>query len=145
MRLWAAVPRFRITAGLFFVSGMACFALTAQAADMSTLRLDGGDGYHFGRQADAPQGVIDPYSGELLEPGAFTEGFGAPQKSFAYEQQGTAATAGLSYTITRGVTLNLDPVEQRFHSDLNLGGKEKKRFKLRLNSKQVKVMFVYRY
>lgn len=93
-----------------------------------------------------PQGVIDPYTGRFVDIDAFVASdYTAPRRSFAYAKQGSAAGSGLSYQVTDGIALNFDPAERRINTDLNLGGSEKKRLKLRVTGKSAKVVFSYKF
>lgn len=103
------------------------------------------DSYISGQHNAPRDGVIDPYTGQEVEIGNTLQNeFTAPYMSYLRESQ-TGTQQGLSYSLGRGLSLNYDPATQRVHSEMNLTGDDKKRFRLRVKPGEYKAVFTYRW
>ncbi len=103
------------------------------------------DAYISGQQS-APKGSItDPYTGQEVELGNTMQNeFTAPYMSYMRESQSSTGD-GLSYNLGKGLSLNYDPTTQRVHTEMNLTGSDKNRFRLRVKPGEYKAVFTYRW
>lgn len=103
------------------------------------------DEYISGQHAPLRGGVIDPYTGQEVEVGTTLQNqFTAPYMSYLRESQ-DPNQPGLTYDLGHGLSLNYDPTTRRVHSEINLTGDERRRFRLRVKPGEYKAVFVYRW
>ncbi len=138
-------PFFCLSALLASLFAPQAKAFDEEGSAYSHLQIDYQNRY-VTEQQSAPQGFLDPYSGEYVEIGSFVDSdYSAPRNSYQYAIQDDNGQYGLSYQITKGLSLNVDPTTRRLHSDLNLTGSEKRRLRLRINPKRFKVEYEIRW
>lgn len=126
---------------------LGCLTFPAPALSQAhhPLGINAFDPYISGPHGAPPGGVIDPYTGEEVEVGNTLQNeFTAPYMSYMRESQ-YGTEQGLSYDLGRGLSLNYDPTTRRMHTEMNLTGDEKKRFRLRVKPGEYKAVFTYRW
>lgn len=114
-------------------------------AAQDTIRMEEYSSYQI-QQQSTPHGVIDPYTGEYIPPESFMESdYSAPRMSYQRAISTKAEQPGLTYQLTKAVSFNVDPLTHRLDSDIRLAGDDKHSFKMKLNTRQFRIMYLWKF